>query len=155
MCQFKTVIYLLAVLFFRQAVAQSWEDLQGRNWAPELNDDTWIVVNYWAVWCAPCREEVPELNRLSRVDATIQVLGVNFDQPKELSAAHAARERLEIGYPVLRSSPHALYEQQLPLGLPATDLLAPGGLFRVRLLGPQSAESIQGHIAAFKREAVQ
>ena len=41
--------------------------------------DHWTVVNYWAVWCKPCREEIPELNELNK-DADIQVLGVNFDR---------------------------------------------------------------------------
>ena len=27
----------------------------------------WLLVNYWAVWCAPCRHEIPELNRLAAV----------------------------------------------------------------------------------------
>ncbi|GIR63440.1 MAG: hypothetical protein CM15mP68_1060 [Pseudomonadota bacterium] len=29
----------------------------------ELHGD-WVVINYWAEWCAPCREEIPELNEL-------------------------------------------------------------------------------------------
>ena len=44
-----------------------------------VQGDHWTVVNYWAVWCKPCREEIPELNELNK-DADIQVLGVNFDR---------------------------------------------------------------------------
>ena len=39
----------------------------------------WNVVNYWAIWCKPCREEIPELNQLNQIDNVV-VLGVNFDR---------------------------------------------------------------------------
>ena len=39
-----------------------------------------LVINYWAIWCAPCRKEIPELNELARDHAeSVIVLGVNFD----------------------------------------------------------------------------
>ena len=38
----------------------------------------WKVVNFWAIWCKPCREEVPELRRLDERE-DVSVLGVNFD----------------------------------------------------------------------------
>ena len=38
----------------------------------------WRVINYWAIWCAPCREEIPELNALN--DSTeLMVFAVNYD----------------------------------------------------------------------------
>ena len=44
----------------------------------------WIFINYWAEWCPPCREEVPDLNRFHSVhkDRDAVVLGVNFDLPE-------------------------------------------------------------------------
>src|SRR5690554_8199665 len=38
----------------------------------------WVLVNYWAEWCKPCLEEIPELNELDKAP-DIAVLGVNFD----------------------------------------------------------------------------
>src|SRR5690554_7457367 len=38
----------------------------------------WVLVNYWAEWCKPCLEEIPELNELDKAP-DISVLGVNFD----------------------------------------------------------------------------
>ena len=40
----------------------------------------WLYVNYWAEWCAPCLEEIPELNAFHRADNGAEVLGINFDQ---------------------------------------------------------------------------
>ena len=43
----------------------------------------WVIVNYWAEWCAPCRKEIPELNELNDFQMkdgnVIKVYGVNFD----------------------------------------------------------------------------
>ena len=38
----------------------------------------WRIVNYWAVWCGPCREEIPELNRLHE-ETDLVVFAVNYD----------------------------------------------------------------------------
>ena len=48
--------------------AVNWDDFRGR----------WVLVNYWAEWCKPCLEEIPELNELDKAP-DISVLGVNFD----------------------------------------------------------------------------
>ena len=39
-----------------------------------------VLINYWAVWCAPCRKEIPEFNELAAEHANqVTVLAVNFD----------------------------------------------------------------------------
>ena len=39
----------------------------------------WVVINYWAQWCKPCIEEIPELNALDQKYEQVTVLGVNYD----------------------------------------------------------------------------
>ena len=40
----------------------------------------WLLINYWAEWCKPCIEEIPELNEFARLNAMrARVLMVNFD----------------------------------------------------------------------------
>ena len=60
-------------------------------------DGRWLVINYWAEWCAPCRDEIPELNELhhARVNHGLVMLGVNWDglQGEKLTDVI---ERLEI-----------------------------------------------------------
>ena len=45
-----------------------------------------VIVNFWATWCVPCREEFPDLVRLEKAyrDRGVSVLGVSIDLPKDM-----------------------------------------------------------------------
>lgn len=118
-------------------------DQHGRKVTAEQLDDQWLVINYWAEWCGPCRTEIPELNRLAEQTQgrAVRVLGVNFDtlQGDALSKAVAA---LGIGFTVLAQDPAARY--QLPRNdvLPVTYIVDGDGRLRERLLGEQTAAGL-------------
>lgn len=59
-----------------------------------------IVINYWATWCAPCREEIPVFVRMQERYGSrgLQFVGIAFDQPDKV-AAFASEFR--INYPLL------------------------------------------------------
>lgn len=107
-------------------------------------DDRWLVINYWAEWCAPCRHEIPELNELhtNRVEHGLVVLGVNYDglvQPK-LGEVMA---RMEIDFPVLKQDPQLRYGYDRAEHLPMTVLINPAREVHEVLVGPQTASSIK------------
>jgi peroxiredoxin len=60
-----------------------------------------VLVNFWATWCGPCRQEIPHLNRLHEKyrASGFQVLGVNIDD--DARAATELATRLGIKFPVL------------------------------------------------------
>ena len=105
----------------------------------------WVVLNYWAEWCAPCREEIPELNELrqqgSERGVEIRVLGVNYDglQGADLDAV---MQRMEIEFPVLVDDPRESFRIGRAEVLPMTVLIDPQGTVQVVLSGPQTAESL-------------
>lgn len=106
----------------------------------------WVIINYWAKWCAPCREEIPELNHFAEAFADrVQVLGVNYDglQGDALAADMTA---LDIRFPVLLADPHPALDIARPSALPATLLIAPDGKLKEVLLGPQTAAALAQHI---------
>ena len=99
----------------------------------------WLLVNYWAKWCAPCRVEVPELNEMHA--AGTMVLGVNFDglTGAELNADIAD---LDIRFPVAVHDPRERWGATRPEVLPTTLVVAPDGSLHAVLVGPQDRESL-------------
>ena len=85
----------------------------------------WRVINYWAIWCAPCREEIPELNALN--DSTeLMVFAVNYDgQNGEALQSQAAE--MGITFTLLEQDPGAALGVERPRVLPTTLLVDPEG----------------------------
>ena len=102
-----------------------------------------VFVNYWAEWCQPCREEIPDLNEFQqRHPDTVRVVGVNFDRLTG-DALAAQQQALGVEFPTLGIDPRAQFGLPVPLGLPETFVLdAEGNLLDV-LRGLQSLESLE------------
>jgi thiol-disulfide isomerase/thioredoxin len=100
----------------------------------------WRVVNYWAVWCSPCREEIPELNRLHQ-ETDLVVFAVNYDgkQGEELASQAAT---MNIGFRVLAQDPGPALGVERPRVLPTTLLVDPAGRVTDTLVGPQTQETL-------------
>ncbi len=108
----------------------------------------WLVLNFWAEWCAPCRKELPELASFARQHAgRADVLAVSYD-PLSATELAAVVKRLDIRVPVMATEPVPHLPIGLPSALPATWLVAPDGTFHGPLMGEQTAASLQKHIQA-------
>lgn len=57
-----------------------------------------LILNFWATWCEPCREEMPEISALARAHPDIAVLGLAID---EAAAVHEFIESTPVSYPLL------------------------------------------------------
>ena len=100
----------------------------------------WRVINYWAIWCAPCREEIPELNALDR-DTELLVYAVNYDGKKGAELRSQAAE-LGIAFALLEDDPSAELGIKRPRVLPTTLLVTPQGQVSDTLVGPQTRDSL-------------
>ena len=102
----------------------------------------WIVINYWATWCGPCREEIPELNRLSREQPeSLKVFGVNFE-PVSGNEMEENIKEMGILFPVFPEDPYEKLGYERPLVLPTTIVISPEGSIHAELVGPQTRDSI-------------
>lgn len=102
-----------------------------------------LLINYWAEWCKPCIEEMPELNRFAASHQDeIVVLSVNFDN-KQDADLQAAIQKVRVTFPVITSNPAKVFTLPEVSALPTTLILDENGALREQLLGPQNAESLQ------------
>ena len=151
--QVRAVLLLAAGLLLGACGDADWGvDQDGRPVAAAQLDGRWLVINYWAEWCGPCRKEVPELNRLAEEQAAqVRVLGVNFDalQGAELRQAVAA---LGIRYTNLASDPAARLGLTPSQVLPVTWLVDPQGRVREQLPGEQTAQGLTAKLRALQAQ---
>ena len=112
--------------------------------------DRTLLINFWATWCVPCREEVPALTRIQRRFSAknLQIVGIALDTP-DLALSFA--KTYGINYPVLIGGLETI-DLTRSLGnrggaLPFTLVLAPGGrAFRTHL-GALTEPEIEALIA--------
>lgn len=57
-----------------------------------------LILNFWATWCEPCREEMPEISELASAHPEVTVLGLAID---EAAAVHEFIESTPVSYPLL------------------------------------------------------
>jgi len=139
---------LLVVPFAFSARGQSpdfeLKDLAGRTHRLSDYRGNWVVVNYWATWCPPCLEEMPELAAFHERygEQGVVVLGVNLEEidPAELEAFV---DSLMVDYPVLLSG--MLPPDGMPAirGLPTTLVIAPSGEIVATRLGGVTAALLE------------
>lgn len=86
----------------------------------------WVVLNFWATWCPPCLEEIPELAVFhEKFKEKVVVLGINYEDVEE-DRLRAFMDDNLIDYPVLRLSPGNNAIAPIK-GLPTTVVVSPEG----------------------------
>lgn len=100
------------------------------------------LINFWASWCEPCRQEAPEMERLSRsLHGSARLVGVDYTDQE--GSARAFIQKYGWTFPVL-SDPDGIYGARFDFrGLPSTVVLNSKGRIAQTLMGPQTAADLQ------------
>lgn len=149
----RIVMGLMVGLILAGCSADYGTDQHGRKVPAVSVDGQWLVINYWAEWCAPCRKEIPELNHLAEEGRVkgFRVLGVNFDGLRDADLAKAS-QALGVQYTVLADDPAPRYSLPRSEALPVTYIVDPDGKMREQLLGEQTAAGLQARLSALREE---
>lgn len=108
----------------------------------------WVVLNYWATWCSPCRKEIPDLSTLHEARDDIIVLGLAYEDT-DIENFDEFLEEFRPSYSILLVDVFAPPEPfGAPKVLPTTIILNPEGYPVKTYLGPVTREDIESFIDA-------
>ena len=110
----------------------------------------WIVINYWADWCAPCIKEIPELNEFAKENEDLFVYTFNFDHLEIEDLAPLAK-KFKISVPSLVTHPREIWGIQTPPAVPATFFINPNGELVLSLFRPQTKDKLNEIIIDLKK----
>ena len=119
------------------------KDLDGVEYRASDSLGKWLIINFWATWCTPCLEEMPELERFYQNNqARVDLWGVTFED-SDIAAIRRYIEQLGITYPILG------YGQDPKTGygtvkvLPTTFVIDPEGRFHYKFEQPIKAQDLE------------
>ena len=97
-----------------------------------------VLLNVWATWCHPCRDEIPELQRLYERyrGLGLEIVGVSVDAIGHEDAITAFARRYGMTYPIWRDPNEGVSATFLVVGVPATFLIDRSGVLRWKKTGP-------------------
>lgn len=105
-----------------------------------------VVVNLWATWCAPCRQEMPELQALAdRYGDALAVVGVSIDRPGAEEDVRGFLAEVGVDFPILLDPRERFVHRFMTIGVPETFLIDADGVVRLRWTGryhPLSEENL-------------
>lgn len=111
-----------------------------------------LLVNFWATWCAPCIQEMPELSALQseKLSKNLQIIGIGIDSSANISEFE---KKYKLNYPLYVADINAIslsraFGNQTG-GLPFTVLIGPDGRVKKTYLGRLKMNDLRKDIASF------
>lgn len=140
---FRSILIFALILLISSCQKSEFDfyDIEGNGYRYSDLEGRFQIVNYWAIWCAPCKHEIPELQALHDDYENVSVFGVNFDQP-ELDVMSEQAKLMNIGFPTYRRDPSSDFGIKTPEVLPTTLVFSPNREMLATLVGPQTKESL-------------
>jgi thiol-disulfide isomerase/thioredoxin len=141
--------WLAGILFGLMAIsaqAFSLTDTQGKTHKLADYKGKWVLVNFWATWCPPCLEEIPDLVALyENKKNNLIVIGVALDYRNPKQVADFAQS-MQVSYPIVLGTPK-LASQVGPVdGLPTSYLYNPAGKLVAHQVGGVTKEGVEEYI---------
>lgn len=142
----KLLLFALLACFIGAAGAQQFSLTDASGKIHRLSDyrGKWVLVNFWATWCPPCLEEMPDLGALydARRGKDLLVIGVavDFQNPREVIEF---ADNMLVSYPIVLGDKKVTDQFARIRGLPTTLIYDPKG------------ELVKTHLGAITRKQVE
>jgi thiol-disulfide isomerase/thioredoxin len=122
-------------------------DTNGKTHTLDGYKGKWVLVNFWATWCPPCQEEIPDLIALhGEKKNNLVVIGIAMDYRNAKQVTDFA-DGLLVDYPIVLGNAQVASQIGPVQGLPTTYLYNPDGKMVAQQVGAITRESVESFIA--------
>jgi len=148
-----TLIFVVNLMMISQMCANdetpvklSFKDLQGKKVHISDYHGQVIVLNFWATWCPPCRDELPLLVKAQDAYASkgVVIIGASLDEKRAWKKIPSFVKKHHLNFPIwLNASADDLAKLDLGVAIPATVFIDQEGKIVGRILGQMREHEIQ------------
>jgi cytochrome c biogenesis protein CcmG/thiol:disulfide interchange protein DsbE len=107
----------------------------------------WVLVNIWASWCVPCKQEAPALEEFQRQHGGPRFTVLGIDSRDLSGDGRNFVRRYGLTYPQLRDGDGAVAHEYGTSGVPENFLIDPTGRLQLHVVGPVTEESLRDEVA--------
>ncbi len=137
-----------------QHTRADFETVNGSTYRWQSLEGEWLVINYFAEWCAPCLREMPQLNALSaKPPAKTRIFALNYDL-KPADALQTLAQKYDIQVELIIADQHTSLIVPRPEYLPATYIVGPDGNVQEALLGEVSEAGLRDTLAKLQSQTL-
>jgi peroxiredoxin len=129
------------------AVSFDLKRLDGKTDSLGAHRGSVVVMNFWATWCPPCKEEMPALERLYREDRGRGVVVLGIDQGESADVAGRFAREHDITFPILLDEDQKYASSYVSIGLPTTVIVGRDGHVVKGIDGAQTLDQFRTAVA--------
>lgn len=131
------LFFMLLFVYSTQTLAIDFELIDQNGKKHQLADykGKWVVLNYWATWCPPCRKEIPMLIDYNESRDDVEIFGINYEPGIEADKLDSFIDTYFINYPIIPITREMVKKFGQPQGLPMTIFISPQGMVTKKYTG--------------------